>query len=241
MKQLTAALLFFALLTAAAATAQEVEHRTFDPETSMIFLEIGAIAGVGEDGDVVIETVLPQRARPQENRGVDVRAGDRLMMVNGQRARSIAGVREIYDGLDDGGEVKLALGRGEERLLVGFAKQDSDSFAGGGPGSRVRIVRAGPGSGAELLHEARAVLRESDGTVKIDAVLGDGGELRQGDVIGAVNGREVTDLAGYREAYAAVEIGGALRLTVRRGDEAVDVELTKEQPPEGMVIRRGSQ
>ncbi len=240
MKHLTAALLIV-LGTAGIVTAQEVEHRTLDPETSMIFLEIGAIASAGEDGELVIDSVLPLQARPEENRGVDVREGDQLMMMNGQRTRSIAGVRQIYEGLDDGAEVKLALGRGEERLLVSFAKQDADTYEGGGSGSRVRVVRAGPGSGAEILTEARAVLRESDGTVKVDTVLTEDGELRPGDVISAVNGHRVTDLATYREAYESVAIGDALGLSVRRGEEVLKVELTREEPPEGMMIRRRAQ
>ena len=228
------------LLSPASTPAQEIQQRTLDPETNVLMLEIGAIAGLDDGGQVVMESILPKQARPEENRGVDVRGGDRILMMNGQRVRSIDDLRGLYEGLETGAEVKLALDRDDRRFLVSFAKSDADSIASSGSGGRtaIRVVRGGPGGDVELFHEARALLREADGEIQVDMVLGEGGALEQGDVVRTVNGKTVANLEGYREAYEAIEIGTDLTLGIGRGETALEIAVTKSERPEGMMVRR---
>ena len=239
MKHCSTFALLVILLSAGLSIAQEVRHQTLDPENNMIFLEIGVIAGVDEENRVIVEMVLPTESRPAENHGIDVRQGDRLIMMNGERLRSIADLRTRYEGVETGGEVKFAVGRDDNRFLVSFKKSDAESLESSGPGGRtaIRVVRGGPGGDVELLHEARALLRESDGTVRVDTVLQEGGELHQGDVVTAIDGEPVATLAAYREGYEAVALGETLQLTVRRGEESVAIELTKQERPAGMMVR----
>jgi S1-C subfamily serine protease len=233
-------ILLAALLPSLSIPAQEIQQQTLDPETNVLMLEIGAITGVDGDGQVVMESILPRQAVPEENRGADVRKGDRVLMMNGQRVRSSGGLRELYEGVENGGEVKLALEREGRRFLVSFAKSDADSVEHAGAGGRtaVRVVRGGPGGDVELFHEVRALLREDGDKVRVDMLFGDGGTLEQGDVVQTVNGTAVASLAGYREAYGAVEMGADLTLGIRRGEETLEIAVAKSERPEGMMIRR---
>ena len=233
------------LLTAVPVLAQQVVQRRLDPTTSILFAELGAIAEVAEEdaSEIKIGTVLPAQVRPDANLEIDIEQGDQILMMNGERVESIGGLREMYEALEDGDEIKLALKRGDRRFLVGFAKAPADGSGvvvrrrqAAGGGTAVRVMSSG--GDVALLHEARAVLGEQEGEVRVAGLMGESAELGGGDVIVAVNGTEVSSLAEYRETYEALEVGSALSLTVRRGEQTLEVELTKAETPAGMVIRR---
>ena len=71
------------------------------------------------------------------------------------------------------------------------------------------------------------------------------GGLRVGDVVLAVNGREITDPQSLRFRVATLSIGGAAELTVwRRGSEVkvrVAVEAPPEDPPRDTTVLGGQQ
>lgn len=228
------------LLAAGPDAAQEVVRERLDPQTSLLMFEIGAIATLQEGADAVtFARILPKEMRSEENRDVDVEKGDEVLMMNGERIRSIADLRKLYEGLGKGQEVKLGLKRGSERFLVRFTRQDRQMAMGHG-GGEMRIVVAGDGGGeAELLHEAGALLREEDGAVKVAAQLPGGGELEEGDVVTEANGKTLASLADYRAVYEALAIGDALKLVVKRGGESLTVEVEKAERPAGMMVLRG--
>jgi len=232
-----------ALASALPILAQQTITRRIDASNSVVLSEIASIATPAEAGEGVTLTVLPTEMRPQENRSLDLREGDRVLMMNGQRIRSADALRELYEAVEEGGEVKLALERGDERFLVSFEKGDGSntlmSGGGGGGGVEQRVMIAGPGSGkAEFLHEAFCLLGEEDGHLKVVNQLRPGGDLLPDDVIEKVNGQAVVSIEEYRSLYEKAAIGDELRFAVRRGGESVDVVIEKSEPPAGMMIRR---
>ncbi|MEM7584142.1 MAG: PDZ domain-containing protein [Acidobacteriota bacterium] len=237
MKRLIVLLPLVCLMAASVLEAQQVLQRRIDPSTSLMMMELGAIAELEEGGgDVVLTTVLPKAVRPESNRALDVRQGDAVLMMNGERIRSLEALRELYEATPEGDEVKLALKRDARRFLVAFAKSSAET--GSGTGAQVRVVRAGPGGGdVELLHEAHALLGEAADQVRVLALLTADGELEEGDVLVAVDGQAVAALADFRKAYQATPLGGSLDLTWRRGEETLELEVTKAERPAGMVIR----
>lgn len=233
----------FVVLVVASALptlAQQTVTRRIDASNGVVLSEIASIATPAEGGEGVTLTVLPTELRPKENRDLDVREGDRILMMNGKRIRSADTLRELYQAVEEGGEVKLALERGDERFLVSFAKGDgSNTLAGGGGGVEQRVMIAGPGAGeAEFLHEAFCLLGEEDGHVKVMNQLRPGGDLLPDDVIEKLNGQAVGSIDEYRSLYEKAAIGDELRFVVSRGGESVEVVITKSEPPAGMMIRR---
>ncbi len=231
-----------AVLALASSLPILAQHtRRIDASNGVIMSEIAAIATPEEEGDGVTLTVLPTDLRPQENRGLDLQEGDRVLMMNGQRIRSADALRELYEGVEEGSEVKLALERGDARFMVSFEKGDgSNTMMSGGEGGPTRIMIAGPGAGnATFLHEARSLLGEEDGQVKVTQQIRDMGNLQEGDVIVEVNGQAVGSLDEYRSLYEAAAIGDPLRFLVRRDGEPVEVVIEKSEPPAGMRMRGG--
>ena len=219
--------------------AQEVVQERLDPGSSVVLFEIGAIASLEEGAEgVTFSRILPQGMRSEANSDADVAKGDEVLMMNGERIRSIADLRELYQDIEVGDEVKLGLKRGSERFLVRFTREDRQMAMGEGGGMRVMVAGHGEGE-VELLHEARVLLREGEGGVEVAAVLpGNGGDLEQGDVLAQVNGRSVASLDDYREVYEGLAIGEAMKLEVRRGEESLTVEVEKAEPPAGLMMLR---
>lgn len=218
--------------------AQEMVRMNADEV--VIMNEIGAIAQMKEgEKNITFARLFPKDARPAENRDVDVKQGDAILMMNGDRVRSIADFRALYEGLEKGTEIKLGIKRESERFLVSFDKGDPQAVMSHSSGGGMRMVISGDQGDVELLHEARALLGEKDGTITVTTGLPGGGDLEEGDVITEVNGQTVTSLAEYRAAYAALEVGDALKLSVKRGDEQVEIDTKKADMPAGMRMQRG--
>lgn len=241
MKQVLASI--FAVLAVLLASwpngAQEVVREHLDPRSSLVIFELGAIATLEEGADgVTFSRILPREFRTEANRDLDVEKGDEVLMINGERIRSIEDLRELYEGLEKGEEVKLGLKRGAERFLVRFTREDRQMAMSHGGG--MRVVVAGDGGGeAELFHEARVLLQETGGAVEVAARLPGDGELEEGDVLTEANGRSVTSLAGYRAVYEALALGDALKIVVERGGERLAFEVEKSERPAGMTVVRG--
>ncbi len=224
------------LIATGSSNAQTVISRSVNPDQSVFMPEIGAIAS-GEEGEAIsFTTVMPVQVRPEPNRNVDVREGDTVMMMNGVRVRSIATLRELYEGLGAGSEVKLALGRGDERLLVKFAKDDPEA---GGRRVQMHVVNVdGHGEAdMELVHELNVLLGEQEGQLQVAAVIMPG-ELEAQDNVIKVNGQALSTLAEFREVYSSLDLGATLELQVRRGEEMITTSATKAERPAGMMIRK---
>lgn len=226
-------------------SAQEVRQRRLDPATSLYMAEIGAIAQAQEDSEAItFGTLLSTSSRPQANRDIDVAKGDEVVMLNGQRVRSIQALRELYEGVEEGDEVKMALKRDGQPFLVSFAKSAEVGSGvvvrrrqvGGGGGEGVRIIRSGGGD-VEVFHEARVILGEQDGEVRVINQLPGAGDLHEGDVVLTLDGKAVDSVAALREIYGALAVGDTLRLGLRRGEDRIEVGVTKAEKPAGMVIR----
>lgn len=111
-----------------------VRMMTFDANTVMIIPEVGGIIKV--DGkELRVDRVRPAEARTEAYRGVDLREGDQVLLVNGKRVKTIAALREAYDGAATGSEIKVGLQRGEELLSIAFPKADPKDLPG------IRIIR----------------------------------------------------------------------------------------------------
>ncbi len=166
-----------------------MQMRRFDPTTTLVLSELGAIVKSDEEtGSLAVEMVV------DDDPEVDIEEGDAILMVNGERVRSIAALREAYEGVAEGEEVKLALKRDERRFLAAFSRQPGDGFTSvSSSGGGTRVLRMGSGGGdIEVLAELGVVTEES-GVVKVadELPIGDGSALAPDDEITALDGREI--------------------------------------------------
>jgi hypothetical protein len=61
--------------------------------------------------------------------------------------------------------------------------------------------------------------------------------LAEGDVFVRFAGKQPSSLAQLMEIFKSVEVGSTFKVTVKRGEESLDLELKKDAPPEGLMIR----
>jgi S1-C subfamily serine protease len=102
-----------------------------------------------------------------------------------------------------------------------------------------------------FLNEAAAMLKDEDGTIKVDVVLP--GEqrpkeyqnidLKQGDEILMVNAKRVKSVKELEKIYNELGVGGEMKLGVRRGEEMFLVSFNKidpeKLPKRRFMIRKG--
>lgn len=118
--------------------------------------------------------------------------------------------------------------------------------------AQVFVQKKGAGEGEIFfLNEAAAMLKDEDGTIKVDVVLP--GEqrpkeyqnidLKQGDEILMVNAKRVKSLKELEKIYNELEMGDEMKLGVRRGEEMFIVSFNKidpeKLPKRKFMIREG--
>lgn len=214
-----------------AAAAQQFVQRRLDPATSVLLSELGAIAEE-RDGAVTLTTVFPATSRADAYRNLDVQEGDVLLMAAGETLRNIGHLREMYEGVAVGGEVKLAVRRAEDRFLLSFAKADPETLTTGGGGHR-RMVMVRGGGDVEVVEELGIVVRRGDGKLTIAAAVAPGTPLAEGDVLESLAGTAIATVAELRTALGKLAPGADVEVGIVRGGEArtVQLELAGSEDP----------
>jgi hypothetical protein len=120
-----------AVILAAAAPAQQVETRTmrFHPDSVFIVPGLGAVVEPQSD-TLCVTTIPPADMRPDGFNDVDLRQGDRLLMANGKRLRTIAGLKVLFEETATGDTIKLGLKRGNEMMITPLIKREPDPGSG---------------------------------------------------------------------------------------------------------------
>ncbi|MCH8982324.1 PDZ domain-containing protein [candidate division KSB1 bacterium] len=118
-------------------------------------------------------------------------------------------------------------------LLTGFSLQTSNA--------QVTMERRIEGDGAFHLKEVQTILTSKDDTIKVMMVLPERlrpkgyGDivLKENDEILMVNAKRVKTVQEFEELYNALEIGGTLKMGIRRKGELM-IESFKKIDPEDM-------
>lgn len=143
-----------AILATSSQAADEKKHGEGAPRMQMITAESGEAFIIPEceclalmkDSVISIVAVLEPAKRPDKYKTIDIQKGDILLMMNGKKATDANLLRQMYDSLSMGAEIKLGLKRGGKPMIVAFQKGepieggnmkmvlDTDGGAPGGQG-----------------------------------------------------------------------------------------------------------
>jgi PDZ domain-containing secreted protein len=211
--------------------------------------EIGATL-IEADGKLEVAFVLPADARLAAYKSVDIQEKDVILMVNGKKVVSTSDIREIFDGLKPGDEIKIGLKRVKNMMIVSFERADpeslpklktmtremSDEDTGRDhvPG-QVTIMRGDgpPGENLAMLEGSGLIAKEEDGAVVIAMVMPHAKkilgstEVKEGDRILSIQGKKVSGVAALLELYSSVEPGSEITLVLERADEEFSVTFEK--------------
>jgi S1-C subfamily serine protease len=235
-RTLILALLSATVFPPAAGSQLMIRRGDGSPTGDVLLLrELGVVAGISEVGGTEVRLLL---VMSEVEREIALQEDDLVLMVDGQRVRDLATLRQAYEAAEVGQVVRLGIRRGDERFITSFEKVEE----GSGPGGAKMMVVGGPGAeydDVQPVHELGAVLAEKDGevVVVVELPLGPGG-LRERDRILRVNGQEIESLSNYRDLYQALELGEEVRVQVLRDDAEVTIVRPKSEPPSGMITRK---
>ncbi len=121
--------LFVILAVAMPLSAQQKTVVKIEGENLFIFQEFLLVLAE-EDGKVVVTVAPPEGSLPEEYKDVDVQGGDIVKMMNGKRIKTTAAIKELYEKLETGDEIKIGVKRDDEMFIVEFAKRDPGKMKG---------------------------------------------------------------------------------------------------------------
>ena len=221
--------------------------------------EIGAVV-VDNGKEIKVLHAMPVDMRPKAYKEIDIKDGDIILMCNGKRLKTLKELEEAYNATAVGAAFKLGVKRGEERMIVAFAKADPKDLpkmqmtmstgdgpmpAGGGNVRRMVVGGHGQNMGdAEPLMGLGLIVGKRDNIVKVVSVLPNapkGTDFKVDDVIETFNGEKVKSPAQFLEMYDKLAVGAKLEVQYKRGDKTMQASLAKPEAPQGRIMMRTNQ
>ena len=204
----------------------------------------GLVAHVGDEFKVLFVMEPAQRVKAYQ--GVDLRAEDRLLMVNGKKLTSIEQLGGILDSVAVGGSIQLGIRRDKDMQIVSYAKADPKSLpqvtrkvvttevGPGGPKTTEQTFTSASGGGetVAVLKGAGIIVRQAEGHLAvmyltppptpIEALAG----LKEGDHVVSLQGKKAENLDGLESIWNGLATGDPVKLVCSREG----VEHTYEFP-----------
>jgi len=107
-----------------------VMRMAFDADHAVMINEVGMVV-TEEEGKLNVAFIPPKEARPKDAADLDIMEGDEIGMAAGKPVSSAKLLREAYESVRPGDEVKLGLRREGKSFIVVFTRKDGKDLPGG--------------------------------------------------------------------------------------------------------------
>ncbi len=220
-----------------------------------IIAELGAVV-VFKNKRLEIMHVMDKHARPKEYLSVDVQAGDRFVMFNGTRLKTLEDLKGAFENAKVGQKLKFGIKRDKGMHMISFAKADPESLPQMS-GMTMTIDDDGPDSedGADgdvnfnfqgevaMLMGSGIIANETDAGILIGALM-PGAQKRfgkvdisKGDRIIKLQGKKITALSQLSELYDKIEVGGSVEFVLANEEGEYTVTFKKRDTQDGPIIK----
>ncbi|MCB2229813.1 PDZ domain-containing protein [bacterium] len=260
-RSLTLTLTLVAVLAAGSLAQTKTKQMVFDAGSAFFIQGLGALV-LDKDGRLVVEMMPQKEQMPKELRGIDLNKDDEIMMFNGKRVKTIDDLREQYDALEVGQEVKFGVKNQSGMKIVSFEKPSGeqsggavmmmtttvgDDEPGGDEHSESKII--GP-DGREIsvtpVFDAGIMLTEVEDGVQIAMVMPDAKDKLHGDLpsggeqIVTVNGSSAEALSSFKKMYDATPEGEKVTLVYSKDGTEYTCFFSRsnDMPSSGAVVER---
>ena len=123
---------FFLLTLLALAvliSAQETRTFTFDAANTFFLKELTAV--VQKQNDKIVFEMIPEQVLQQDKfKGLDLKKGDEIIFINGKKVKELSDLRNVYDALEVGKEIKLGIKRDKEQFFAVLTKEEQPAEGG---------------------------------------------------------------------------------------------------------------
>ncbi len=213
------------------------QTKTFNQDDLLVIPELSAVLLV-QDKEIIVDHIMEPEMRLKGHETTDAKEGDKVLMADGKRLAGIKDLRELYEKAAPGATVKLGIRRGEEMVLASFVKVDPKDLP------KTRMVINGGGDDKELmvLPAAGIVLTMKGGKIVVDKIIEDhkikGADIKEGDVITAINGASVSAIPELQGRFEKVAVGSTVEITTKRGSATNTFSFVKPKDEGRVVVRR---
>ena len=236
---------------------------TFGANDAFFLPGLGAII-LSDGKNLKIDLMPSSENMPKEFRSIDLKQGDKILMLNGKRVKTIAELREKYESLAVADSVEFGIKRGKSMQIVSYLKPDDEMHGGG---QKVMMMTSeGPPPGADsegapvmkvmtlggddgplpiIVMEAGVLFAENDDGVEVIAVIGNaqteltGGPLKEGDRLVSCQGKPVTGGDAFSKQFESIKVGTTVTLVYTRDGDEQTVSFAKGKAQKMMMKKTG--
>ncbi len=213
------------------SNAQQMRTMSFDASTSIMLQEFQTML-VTEDDIVKVELRM---GRDEATPGVDrLEKGDVILMMNGKRIKDIDGLRELYDGIEKGSDIKIGVRRGEERFILSAIKGDVPEGA-----SRMIMTFDSDSEDGEqpvIVPSLGILLTNSESDVRISSIIPPmiADDLKslelEGYIIALFNNEKPESATDLKDKIEAIAIGDSMSFTFEKDGDEMSLSFAKKAP-----------
>ncbi len=212
--------------------AQVQRTMTFDASTSFLLQELNAMIIENDEG-LLVEMIMGQPSGGSEAMDDELQRGDAILMVNGKRTSSVSVIRETYESLSKGDEIKIGVRRGETRFIVRAVKGDIPENI---PGRMVLSFDTDEGNPPTLLPELGVLVTDNESGIQITSMLEPmlPVDLQNQELddylIQTVNGKRFEMAQNLQQYLNSLEVVDAIVLKIEKNGSQKTLELEKQEP-----------
>lgn len=220
------------IILAEPLAAQIQRNMTFDASTSFMLRELSAMIVQNEEG-LQVEMIMGRGNTSEDPMTDELKRGDLIIMMNGKRVSDASTIREVYNSLPEGEEIKIGVRRGDTRFIVNAQKGDVPENASG---QMVLSFDISDGEPPTMLPELGLLITQNDQGIEImsllEPLLPD--ELKaeniEGYFITSINERSFETPLGIQQYLASLNVGDDILLEVEKDGNALSLTLKKQEP-----------
>lgn len=232
----------------------------FEKGSVTILNELGSIIVADSEG-LLVQMAGPKEVRPEKYKDVDLRDGDRIIMLNGKKTTTVQQFEEGYKAIEIGQDVELGIKRDKMMMIVSFPKADPDEL----PRMRAMMISEEDGKISSLENErgnanittmssegmtdikplpgAGIITAEKEGDVVVMMVLPNAKEifkenqLEKDDIILSLQGQEISSAKQFSEEFEKIPVGSNISIKYSRDGKTGETAFTKQEVSGAMKLK----